>query len=70
MTLDARSLMAAVKANLGALEGCPGHRFERIAPGQIFSKYRCAVCGGTADLDFKTGYEQGLQHGKTSAGAV
>lgn len=69
MTNYAESLMAAVRANQAKLDGCTGHTFERLQPGRLFSKYGCTVCGGTVDLSFKSGYEQGLQHGKTSAGA-
>lgn len=58
------TIVADVKRNEAVLAACSGHAFFRLEPDKLFSKYRCAVCGGTVDMTALRWYERGLAHGR------
>ena len=54
-----------VKANSAALNACSGHNFEvhtKYESGFV-KKYKCSVCGCTADAIAVSWYRKGLEHG-------
>lgn len=60
------SIAEHVKANLAALDACPGpHEFtvDTTPDRTIGKRWRCAKCGGEVDCGVKMWYERGLAHG-------
>lgn len=60
------SIAEHVKANLAALDACPGpHEFaiDATPDRTIGKRWRCAKCGGEVDFGAKLWYEKGLAHG-------
>lgn len=62
-----KGLLAKVRANVAALEACPGHTFEPIARMgrpqiHLGMKFRCIHCGGEADLQAVSWYRKGIIH--------
>lgn len=58
-------VFASVKHNHALLAACSGpHDFVRVEPSKLFSKYRCSICGGTADTLAVQWYQNGLVHGR------
>ncbi|OYD82492.1 hypothetical protein [Azospirillum brasilense] len=63
MSINTKSLLAEVQANLRALDGCPGpHLFRRIEPEKFGTKYRCDHCGGTVTGPFVNACREGIKH--------
>lgn len=60
--IDTKAILAEVKANQAKLEGCSKHNFHRIEE-KLFSKFRCANCGGTVDVQAVRWYSLGQKHG-------
>jgi hypothetical protein len=62
---DVKEFAARIRQNNALLGACVGpHEFHRIEPDKVFSKWRCAKCGGivpTADAQM---YNLGLLHGR------
>lgn len=70
MTREAmHALIEHVKANVAALDACPGpHDFVDITPGKIIGKrYRCSTCLGEIDGVALVWYQRGLVHGRHPA---
>ncbi|WP_188263247.1 hypothetical protein [Azospirillum tabaci] len=71
MSIDTKSLLAEVQANLRALDGCAGpHLFRRIEPEKFGTKYRCDHCGGTVTGQFVGAYRDGIKHAGGDPAAV
>ena len=66
--IDAPALLEQAKANLAALNACPGpHDFADITPKKIAGKrYRCTRCRGEVDGVARAWYERGLAHGRAA----
>ena len=64
---EVKKVFADVQENARVLAACPGHKFLRVEPDRLFSKYRCTVCGGTVDTTQARWYERGVEHGRKSA---
>lgn len=66
MSVDKQELdkmWAEVKRNSYKLKHCSKHEFEKVTvDGKYTGKWICKNCGGTADVSFIKGYEQGQKH--------
>lgn len=50
MKIDAKALLAEVRANLDRLEACPRHQFDAVPAVLLSDKHACLRCGGTMDV--------------------
>lgn len=60
MKIDAKKMLAEVRANIDALDGCPLHKFnpEHWRPGKPVT---CTQCGGHMPLTRATAYMAGYK---------
>ena len=60
---DTKKILEEIKANQSKLESCKKHNFQRLDDNsKLFSKYRCALCGGIVDVQAMHWYNKGIQH--------
>ena len=59
----AQSMIDQVRANLGKLDQCPDHQFERESEDVLTSHWRCARCGGSITGMAYRWYMRGRAHG-------
>ena len=62
MQLDAKKILADVKARREAMEACPGYHFPTPTEKALLRGWRCANCDQFFDSHEIAMYKQGLKH--------
>lgn len=70
MTIDAKKILADVRANLALLDACQRHQFTHPAPFTPGGRSVCSACGGKMDPLQAKAYDLGLKHATLAAAAV
>ena len=62
MQLDAKKILADIKAREDAMEACRGHHFPNPSERPMSRGWRCANCNQLFDAREIAMYQQGLRH--------
>lgn len=63
MAINAKEIIAEVRANHALLEACVGpHEFvEHEVSGRLFTREKCRLCGGHVDVRWAAWYRRGME---------